>query len=89
MELFPGILCLSKDFKTLKAFSSQITTEGFLDIEETKPLFICCAYCRVETNKISFVRHCHYLGSGVDYSRFIGNDTAEELLAPLLRQLKF
>ena len=43
MELFPGILCLSKDFKTLKAFSSQNTTEGFLDIEETKPLFICCA----------------------------------------------
>ena len=27
------------------------------------------------------------LRSGVDYSQFIGNDTAEELLTPLLRQL--
>ena len=27
--------------------------------------------------------------SGVDYSRFICNDTAEELLTPLLRQYNF
>ena len=30
-----------------------------------------------------------YLRSGVDYSRFIGSDTAEELLALLLRHLNF
>ena len=29
------------------------------------------------------------LKSGVDYSRFIGNDTGEELLTPLFGQLKF
>ena len=29
------------------------------------------------------------LRNGVDYSRFIGNDTSEELLTPLLRQLNF
>ena len=29
------------------------------------------------------------LRNGVDYSRFIGNDTAEELLTPLLRQFNF
>ena len=29
------------------------------------------------------------LRSSVDYSRFIGNDTAEELLTPLLRQPNF
>ena len=30
-----------------------------------------------------------YLRSGVDYPRFLDDDTAEELLTPLLRQLNF
>ena len=41
----------------------------------------------------SRIPHLHQnfscLGSGVDQCRFMGNDTAEELLTPLLRQLNF
>ena len=44
-------------------------------------------------SQYTVVPHSHqtssYLRSGVDDSRFIGNDTAEELLTPLLRQLNF
>ena len=42
---------------------------------------------------LTFIPHSHQnlscVKTGVDYSRFTVNDTAEELLTPLLRQLYF
>ena len=41
------------------------------------------------TTEVELYRILSCLRSGVDHSRFIGNDSAEELLTPLLRQLNF
>ena len=50
-------------------------------VEKVVPLF--CALLPNSHQKLSCLR------SGVDYPRFIDDDTAEELLRPLLRQLDF
>ena len=42
-----------------------------------------------EIPSTGFTQNLSCLRSSVYYPRFIGNDTAEELLTPFLRQLKF